>query len=220
MDDPQRIASERLYESAAAVAKALASAPRLRVMNIVAQMPRHVDQIAERMQQSRATTSAQLKVLASAGLVVGERDGQRVIYRPASDAALAMFLALREHVAEHDPATREACKSRDVAPIYAGTLDALESEVARGVITLLDLRPEEEWRHAHLRGARSVPYETLDAARFAKSGRYVAYCAGPTCAKAIDGSAFMSGKGLRVERLRLDVPAARVAGAQLESVAS
>src|SRR5438034_6110842 len=159
-------AKAALFDSLASVAQALGSGRRAEIVDVLAQGERSVDGIAGEISQSVANTSQHLQVLARAGLVRARREGTRVYYRLASDRVGELWAAVRE------VAVRHVAEVSGLADAYLGERDGveqvsaeeLEERLARGDVVLLDVRPESEYRAAHIAGARSVPLPALASA--------------------------------------------------------
>lgn len=209
-----------INERIANVARALSSPPRVRVINLLAQSPRGVDELAAMLGQSEATTSAQLKVLREAGLVERRAQGRRALYQVASEGALRVWMSLRDFALTEDGASRLALQEVEAAaPVFADSLDELERRVAAGKLRLIDLRPREEFARGHLPGARSIPLESLPAEleTLAQRPRYVVYGRGPYCARAVEGALLLSAGGHRVARLPAGIAEWRLAGRAIET---
>lgn len=205
-----------LYQRAAQLAQALSSPARLKLLNTLAQAPRGVDALAARLGQSAATTSAQLKVLLQAGLVRRRAEGQRAIYSLDAQSERA-WLGLRDHALES--ATDLQQRAELLAPAYAGELSGVTDLARRRKLTLVDLRPEDEWRAGHLPAARHIPFEQLPGVLdgLPRSKRYLVYCTGPLCSKAIQGTRQLIDAGLHAVRLPAGVAEWQHAGLALES---
>src|SRR5262245_33946934 len=177
-----RAAKEALFDVFAGVAKALASGRRAEIVDLLAQGPRSVEEIASEIGQSVANTSHHLQALARGGVVLSTKDGTRVIYRLAGPAVLTLWRSLRDAAAEH------VADVDRLARTYLGDLDGLEpvprDELARrlkrGDVVVLDVRPAAEYHAGHVAGARSIPISELDRRlrELPKSRPVVAYCRG------------------------------------------
>ncbi len=206
----------RIYEQFARMGKALASPTRLELLDLLAQGERSVDALAAQASLEMASTSQHLRALAAARLVETRREGQRVVYRIAGPAVVALLHALR------DAAQKQLAEVDSVARAYLDGKDELEpidrAELARrlkeGSVVLIDVRPREEFAHGHIRGAVSVPPE--DVATWAETAprrkEIVAYCRGPYCVYSLDAARELRRRGLRVRRLSDGVPEWRAAG--------
>lgn len=218
---PLETLPDQLYDKFARVGQALSSPTRLRMLNLLAQTERSVDDLAARLGESRANTSAHLKVLRQAHLVEGRRDGRRVFYGVAGDQALRLWLALRDMGLAEIPEAREAMRQYASEPAAMGRLDAqaLAEKVRRGDVVLIDLRPADEYAAGHLPAARSVPFDELEQRLedLPRDKELIAYCRGPYCVAAIKGVRALREAGLDARRLYEGVAEWRAAGRRLES---
>jgi len=185
---PSRREKAALFEAVALMGKAFASPRRLELLDLLAQAPRTVDELARASEQSTANTSQHLQALHAAGMVSRAREGTSVRYALAGDEALALWLALRDasisQLAEVERATREYLGD-DVDEIGR---DELVARLRKGNVVLVDVRPAEEYQAGHIDGARSIPIDELEhrLAELPADREVVAYCRGPFCAYAHD----------------------------------
>jgi rhodanese-related sulfurtransferase/biotin operon repressor len=205
-----------LYEQLGRVAQALGSAGRLQILEYVAQGERSVDALAVMTGLSAANTSKHLQALRQAGLVTARKEGLRVYYRLAGDDVIGLIAALRlvaEHrVAEVERLVRLWLAHRDeMEPVPATEL--LE-RAKKGLVTVLDVRPAEEYRAGHIPGAINVPVDKLEGylARLPKRKEVVAYCRGPYCLMSFDAVEKLRKRGWRARRLANGLPEWRAAG--------
>src|SRR5690349_3200415 len=154
---------DRLYAEFAIIGKALASAHRLELLDLLGQGERSVDELASEIGQSLANTSAHLQVLRQARLVETEKRGLNVIYRLAASEVFDLWRTLRDlgtaRLAEVDRLVQTYLTDR--ASLAAVDLEELKRLVAEGSVTLLDVRPAVEYRQGHIPHARSVPLDEL-----------------------------------------------------------
>lgn len=210
----------RLYEAIGGVAAALGSAARLQLLEFVAQGERSVDALAAMSGLSVANTSKHLQALRQAGLVTARKEGLRVYYALAGDDVVALVTALRL-VAEHRVAEVER-----LVRLWLAHRDELEPVPARevlerarkGLVTVLDVRPPEEYAAGHLPGAINVPVDKLQSylAKLPKRKEIVAYCRGPYCLMSFDAVEMLRKRGLRARRLQDGFPEWRAAGLPVE----
>ncbi|HEU4922283.1 MAG TPA: metalloregulator ArsR/SmtB family transcription factor [Burkholderiales bacterium] len=205
-----------VYEQLARVALALGSQGRLQILEFVAQSERSVDALAAMTGLSVANTSKHLQALRQAGLVSARKEGLRVYYALAGDDVVALVSALRavaEHrVAEVERLVRLWLAHRDkMEPIPAAEL--LE-RAKKGLVTVLDVRPAEEYAAGHIPGAINVPVDKLEAflSRLPKRKEVVAYCRGPYCLMSFEAVEKLRKRGLRARRLENGLPEWRAAG--------
>jgi rhodanese-related sulfurtransferase len=177
--------------------------------------------LAEHAALSVANTSQHLQVLRAARLVEAEKQGLHVEYRLAGDDVCEFFLALRTlaegRLAEIELVTREYLGQRDAMETVAG--DELLRRVKRGEVTVLDVRPPEEYRAGHIPGAVSIPLGELKA-RFKelpKNREVVAYCRGPYCVFAGEAVDLLRKKGFRAHRIQEGVADWRSRGWRVET---
>jgi rhodanese-related sulfurtransferase/DNA-binding HxlR family transcriptional regulator len=208
-----REAKNALFEAIALMGKGFASPVRLELLDLLAQAPRSVEELARASGQSTANTSQHLQALRAAGMVTRTREGTRVRYELAGDEALRLWLALREasaaRLAEVERASREYLGD-DVDTI--GREDLIE-RLARGDVVLVDVRPPEEYDAGHIEGARSVPLAELERrlAELPPDTEVVAYCRGPFCAYAHEAVRQLRAGGRSARRLTEGWPEWRLA---------
>ncbi len=205
MPTPTRRFKTSIYEQFARVSKALASARRLELVELLAQGPRTVEALGRVADMSLANTSAHLQVLRAAGLVEATKEGLYVTYHLADSRVAELLLSLRK-VAEARLAEVAKIKRDFLAEnALLEPVDevALRRRVSRGEVTVLDVRPAEEYRAAHIPGALSVPLPAL-ARRLSDLPRrreVVAYCRGPYCVLAVEAVKLLRRKGFKAVRL-------------------
>lgn len=207
---------QRLYAHFAEVAKALGSGHRLELLELLAQGDRSVEELADLAGLTVANASQHLLHLRRAGLVTSRKEGKRVYYVVADDAVLSLVSGLRV-VAE-----RNYAEAARVVDLFFRQRDALEpvsrEELLRrtreGAVTVLDVRPPEEFAAGHIDGAINIPIKELKR-RLAEVGRrreVVAYCRGPYCVMAFEAVACLRERGFKVRRLVDGYPEWRLAG--------
>jgi rhodanese-related sulfurtransferase len=202
-----------LFEAIAVMGKAFASPRRLELLDLLAQAPRTVDELARASEQSTANTSQHLQALHAAGLVTRAREGTSVRYGLAGDEVLALWLSLREtsvaRLAEVERAAGEYL-GEDVEAIGR---EELVERLRRGDVILVDVRPSEEFDAGHIDGARSVPIDELQdrLAEIPDDREIVAYCRGPFCAYAHEAVRRLRVAGRDARRLEDGWPEWRLA---------
>ena len=213
-------AKSALFDAFASVAAALGNGRRAEIVDVLAQGARPVEAISTEIGQSFANTSQHLRVLARAGLVRSHREGNRVVYRLASDRVAELWAAVRDVAAQH--VAEVAVLARDYlgerAEVEQLSAAELEERLARGQVVVLDVRPEVEYHAGHIAGARSAPLESLPevAAELPKRREIVAYCRGPYCVYADDAVRLLRSKGLKARRLDIGFPEWNRAGLPVE----
>jgi rhodanese-related sulfurtransferase len=209
-----RTEKDALFEAIALMGKAFASPRRLELLDLLAQAPRTVDELAKASEQSMANTSQHLQALHAAGMVTRAREGTSVRYALAGHEALSVWLALRDasvaRLAEVERAAREYL-GEDVEAI--GREELIE-RLRRGDVVLVDVRPDEEFAAGHIEGARSIPLDELRErlAELPADREVVAYCRGPFCAYAHEAVRQLRAAGRTARRLEEGWPEWRLAG--------
>ena len=209
-----------LYQSLAKVAQALANANRLQLLEFIAQGERSVEELATMAGLSIANTSQHLQGLRQAGLVVPRKDGQRVFYSIAGKEVVHLYSALRRsgeaHAAEVEKLVRDFLGHRDELEPVRG--EELLARVKKGLVTVLDVRPAEEFAAGHLVGATNVPIDKLESslAKLPKSREVVAYCRGPYCLMSFEAVSKLRKRGWKARRLEGGFPEWKAAGLPVE----
>lgn len=214
-------ANRVLYEELARLAAALANPTRLRALNLILQVPKSIEELAEELGESQANTAAHMKALRSTGLVSAERRGKYVYQKPSQEAVLELFLALRAAGEVLSPTVRLLNEAPDDTVSDVTPAD-LETFVGERKAVLVDLRPAREFEAGHLPGARSLPFAELSqrCRELPPKRRVLAYCRGRYCPAAKLGVLTLRTAGLRAERLRFGVPEWLADGRQLVSGAN
>lgn len=211
---------QQLFSQFARVGKALSHGNRLELLEFIAQGPRSVEALAQLAGLSVANASQHLQQLRQAGLVLAQKQGLKVYYRLSGDDVVDLLHALRtvadRHVAEVQHLVNSYLTVKDdLEPVPRAELLA---RARAGTVTVLDVRPPEEYAAGHLPGAVNVPLaqlehylqqRTKDAAR---EQEIVAYCRGPHCVLAFDAVARLRAGGLKARRLEDGYPEWKNAG--------
>ncbi len=206
-----------LYAQFATIGKAMAHEHRLELLELVAQGEGSVESLAQRSGISIANVSQHLQHLRRAGLVLARRDRKFVLYRLADDQSVLTALAALRHLAE-----RNLGEVSRIVQSYFMERDALEpvsradlsKRLKQGLVTVLDVRPVEEFQQGHVPGARNVPIGQLKRwlVRLDRHTEVVAYCRGPYCVMAFEAVALLRARGFEARRLEDGFPEWRAAG--------
>lgn len=209
-----------LFAQFARVGKALSNGNRLELLEFIAQGERSVDQLAKVSGLSVANTSQHLQQLRQAGLVTAHKDGLKVFYRLSGDDVISLFDALRvvaeRHVADVERLVSSYLTVKDnLEPIPR---EELLTRVRDGVVTVLDVRPPEEYAAGHVPGAINIPLAELEhhLGELDSDHEIVAYCRGPHCVLAFEAVARLRDKGLKARRLQDGYPEWKIAGLPVE----
>ncbi len=199
-----------LLEEYALVARAVSAPARLMLLEQLAQGPRGVEGLADKTGLTIANTSQHLQILRRAGLVTNNRDGKAVIYSLNDKRTLALMDLLRllaeRNLAQVDKILRGLSGGTDAAePV---SRDDLAARIAEGSVTILDVRPADEFALGHIPGAMNITLQDLE--RFLpdldSDADIVAYCRGPYCIYAHQAVAALRKRGLNARRLEGGLP--------------
>lgn len=204
-----------LFEAIAGLGKAFASPVRLELLDLLAQAPRSVEELARASGQSTANVSQHLQALRAAGMVSRARQGTRVRYALAGDEALRLWLALRDASAARLAEVERAARDYLGDDVETIDRDTLLERLARSDVVLVDVRPQVEYEAGHIDGARSIPLPELERrlAELPEEAEVIAYCRGPFCAYAHEAVRTIRAHGRDARRLTGGWPEWRLAGA-------
>jgi len=209
-----------LFTQFARVGKALSNANRLELLEFLAQGSRSVESLANVAKLSIANTSQHLQQLRQSGLVVSRKEGLKVYYSLSGDDVIALLDSVRDvaerHISDVDKLVNTYLTAKDdLEPIPAKEL--LE-KVKQDLITVMDVRPKEEFEAGHVQGAINIPIEELEQhlEQFDPTQEIVAYCRGPHCILAFDAVAQLREKGFKARRLENGYPEWKIAGLPVE----
>ncbi|MEJ2766262.1 metalloregulator ArsR/SmtB family transcription factor [Photobacterium sp. MCCC 1A19761] len=216
-DNPQT----QIFTELAELARCLGNAHRLALLEHIAQGERPVDRLAALSGLSVANTSQHLQHLKRAGFVSTRREGKQIYYRLSSGPIEPLLSALRQ-CAEHNRAEVQ----RLIADSYqrpdsleAISRDELLTRMRESSVTLLDVRPQEEFALGHIPGAVNIPIDEL-ASRFAElpsDQTVIAYCRGPYCLLSVDAIDILAKQGRTALRLKEGYPDWKAAGLAIET---
>lgn len=207
----------------AELARALGHAHRLELLEHVAHAMRSVEELSARANLSFANTSRHLQILRRARLVETERRGKQVLYRLAGDTEVVQLLRALGRVGE-----RNVAEVSRVMTDYFRARDALEavsrndliSRLRNDLVTILDVRPEDEFASGHLPGALNIPLGKLEdrLAELPEGHEIIAYCRGPYCVLSFEAVAVLRARGYLVRRLEDGYPEWKAAGLPIEAM--
>jgi len=213
---------QRVFAGLAEIAQALGHAHRLELLEHLGQGDRSVEDLATRTGLTVANTSRHLQLLRRAALVEGRREGKRVFYRLSGEEAVVGLLHALSRVGEQNSA-----EIARVMATYFHARDELEPVSRRelldrlrsGTATVLDVRPEDEFRQGHLPDALNIPLSQLERrlAELPANREVVAYCRGPWCVLSFEAVAALRQRGFRARRLEDGFPEWKAAGLATES---
>jgi ArsR family transcriptional regulator len=208
---------QHVFASLAEIAQGLGHAHRLEMLEHLAQGERSVEDLAARAGITLANCSRHLQLLRRVNLVEGRREGKRVFYRLAGDDTVIALLNALSRVGE-----RNSAEIARVIASYFRARDELEpvsraelrDRLKAGTATVLDVRPEDEFRQGHLPGALNIPLAQLERrlAELPGDKEIVAYCRGPWCVLSFEAVAALRQRGYRSRRLEDGFPEWKTAG--------
>ncbi|HET7278076.1 MAG TPA: metalloregulator ArsR/SmtB family transcription factor [Dermatophilaceae bacterium] len=219
----ERGAKDALFAEFAAVGKALGNPKRLELLDLLAQGPRSVEDLANAAEVGVSTCSAHLQTLREAGLVGARRDGKRIYYSLAADDVAGLWEHLRRVAQQHRPHTELARRAylgpEDTAAVDT---DELLRRLDAGETLVLDVRPDVEYAGGHLPGAVHIPLEELEQrlSELPRDRDIVAYCRGQYCVLAHDAVRLLASHGLTARRAADGVLEWRVAGIPVQTGAA
>lgn len=201
-----RAAKDPLYAQFARIGHAVASPKRLELLDLLGQGEKTVETLAEQSSTPVKNTSAHLRVLRQARLVETRREGTYIYYSLADDDVLRFLRDLqavaRSRLAEVERVAKLYIDGRDaLEPV---TLPELRRRLRQGDVTVIDVRPEQEFRAGHIPGALSIPVAELKGrlAEIPKKREVVAYCRGPYCVYSVEAVELLRKHGFRARRAR------------------
>ena len=216
MKNPNRAFKDAIYEQFARIGKAVSSPKRLELLDILCQGPRTVEVLAKETGLTIANASQHLQVLRAARLVETEKEGLFVTYRLADEAVCEFFRAMRllaeSRLAEIEQIKRQFLEGKEgMEPVNREALLAL---VREGAVTVLDVRPAEEYNAGHISGAISVPLKELQLrlSDLPRDQEIVAYCRGPYCVLSVLAVEMLRAKGFKAVRIEEGIQDFRAMG--------
>jgi rhodanese-related sulfurtransferase len=216
MKNPNRAFKDEIYEQFARIGKAVSSPKRLELLDLLCQGERTVEVLAKESGLAIANASQHLQVLHAARLVAAEKEGLFVIYRLADQTVCEFFRVMRvlaeSRLAEVDQIKRRFLEGREgMQPVDR---EALLKLVREGAVTVLDVRPVEEYNAGHIPGALSIPLKDLKLhlSELPHDQEIVAYCRGPYCVLSIQAVEMLRAKGFQAVRLEEGIQDLRAMG--------
>ena len=216
MKNPNRAFKDAIYEQFARIGKAVSSPKRLELLDLLCQGPRTVEVLAKESGQAVANASQHLQVLRASRLVETEKKGLFVTYRLADSAVCEFFRAMRilaeSRLAEVEQIKRQFLEGREgMEPVDREELLAL---VRQEAVTVLDVRPVEEFKAGHVAGALSIPLKELKLrlSELPRDQEIIAYCRGPYCVLSVAAVEFLRAEGFQAIRIEEGIQDFRAMG--------
>lgn len=212
----------QVLEAVARVGRALGSGPRLELLELLAQSERSVETLSQLAGLNFGNASQHLQQLRRAGLVTARRDGKRIYYSLNDEEVVSLVGTLRR-IAERNVAEVER-----VLAAYFDERDSLEpvsrielmDRMHKGLVTILDVRPAEEFANGHVPGALNIAVGDLDDRRgdLPTDREIIAYCRGPYCVLSFEAVAILRRRGFEARRLEDGFPEWKLAGLPTDSL--
>jgi rhodanese-related sulfurtransferase/DNA-binding transcriptional ArsR family regulator len=207
---------QAINEQLALIAQGLASPQRLEILEYLAQTERGVDELSQLAGLTVANTSRHLQVLKQAALVMVRREGKRRLYRLTGDDVVILVASLRNtaeiHLAEVERLMQSYFTQKD--NLEAISAKELLKRVQQGEVTVLDIRPKEEFASGHLPNAINIPPDEVEQRidELDSNQTIVAYCRGPYCLFSYNAVKLLNEKGYTAQRLEDGYPEWQAAG--------
>ena len=216
MKSPNRAFKDAIYEQFARIGKAVSSPKRMELLDLLCQSPRTVEALARESGLTVANASQHLQVLRSSRLVESDKEGLFVIYRLADPAVCDFFRAMRmlaeSRLAEVEQVKRQFLAGREgMEPLDR---ESLLARVRQGAVTVLDVRPVEEFKAGHIAGALSIPLDGLKLrlSDLPRGQEIVAYCRGPYCVLSVEAVEILRAEGFPAIRIKEGIQDFRAMG--------
>jgi len=212
---------QAVYEQLARIGKALSTPARLEILELLAQAERSVDGLARLSGLTVANTSQHLQLLRQVGLVTSRREGQFIFYRLAGDEVVTLIGSLgrvgETYIAEVGKLIQNFFTAQD--EIEAVPAKELLKQARKGLVTVIDLRPVEEYAAGHVPGAINIPLPELQKRLrdLPKGKEIIAYCRGPYCLMSFTAVKMLRSRGHKARRLEAGLPEWRSAGLPVQT---
>jgi rhodanese-related sulfurtransferase len=212
---------DQLFEQFARIGKCLSNGRRLEILELLAQGPHTVEQIAGKVDLSVANASQHLQILRKSNLVSVKREGLYAHYSLATSDVLQLWISMRrlgeKHLADIRQLVDNYFSSRE--ELEAVSCEELLRKLKESSVFMLDVRPREEYEAGHIAGARSIPLTDLKARlrEIPKKREVVAYCRGPYCVFADEAVSILAARGYRAMRFEEGFPEWKIRGLAVET---
>jgi len=210
-----------VYEQVARIGKAMSSPARLELLELLAQSERTVESLSRLTGLTIANASQHLQHLRRAGLVDARKEGLYVRYSLRGDEVVHLVSAMQStgetYLAEVEKLLREFfLKVDDIEPVGE---EELQERARRGLVTIIDVRPPEEFSAGHVPGAVNIPIAELKnrLRELPPRKEVIAYCRGPYCLMSFDAVAFLRTRGYKARRLVGGLPEWRAQGLPVDT---
>lgn len=208
------------FQHLANIGNAFASPKRLEIIDLLSQGEKDVDTLTKETNMNFANTSRHLQILKNAKIVLSRKDGVRVIYYLANDEVIKCWKNIQSLAEQSAAELREVIKSfLEERNIFEPmSIKELRSKIKSDDVTIIDVRPQQEYLNGHLPGAVSVPLSELkNKINNLPAGKeIIAYCRGKYCVMAPEAAKILAAKGFKTTILQDDINSWRFAGLKIE----
>ena len=211
---------DSIYSELAKITKAMANPHRLEIIELLAQGKFSVEQIATHTNLSIANASQHLQVLKTSQLVGINRHGNFIYYQLANINVFKAWKALRELGVERITSIEKIIKDfkQSKFNLESISINELIDRIQKRSVTILDVRPEAEYKCGHIENALSIPIEQLAQRlkELPRRNQIIAYCRGPFCVFADEAVALLTKNGYKAIRLEKGFPDWQLLGLPIE----
>lgn len=195
----------QIFEKLGHVAASLGSPARLKLIQLLAQSPKSVEELSQASGESVANTSQHLQRLAKEGLVFSTKSGLSRIYQVKSRQVIALWESIQILAHELSPELNEAeDKITDASLRSPISIDDVLRQLASGKAVLIDVRDENEAQSTPVRGSISIPLNAIKngTSELKKNKTVYVFCRGRYCVMATDAVKKLREQGFHAYRLR------------------
>ena len=217
----KRTLKNHLYEQVARIGKAVSSAKRIELLELLGQGEKSVEALATELEADIKLISAHLKALREARLVASRREGKYMFYRLSGHDVAMLCVTLRQVAEEHLLELKMAMEQMVANPaaLVSVNRETLLEQAKSGDVVVIDVRPKSEYTDGHLPFARSMPLAELEQriAELPADKEIVAYCRGPFCVMSDEAVKLLASRGLRVRKISDGINEWQAAGLLIET---
>ncbi len=197
-----------IYHHLARIGKALSSPRRLHIIDLLCEGPKAVEKIAHETGMTVANTSQHLQTLLESRLVEYEKKGLYSVYKLSDNNVGIMFhhmQVLGENLLADIQKLIEDVYGQhgDIEQI---TAKQLMEKMDKGSVTLIDVRPKEDYDIKHIDGANSIPLGELEShlENLSPDQEIIAYCRGRYCLLSVEAVSLLNKHGYKAVRFEDD----------------
>ena len=209
------------FQQFANIATSFASPKRLELIDILSQGERDVDTLSVETNMNFANTSRHLQILKNAKIVTSRKEGVRVRYSLTNDEVIRLWKNLQSLAEKNLSEIRETARLffEERSALVPISSRELWDKLKKDEVTLIDVRPKEEFSSGHIPNAVSIPLKDLKEKLNGLSANkeIVAYCRGAYCVLAAEAAKVLSKNGFSVLILKEDINSWRSEGLPVQT---